>query len=106
MLRIWTLLCLSLLTNVATAQQRPTSTAYVNGYWFDGAQFARRTGYVIGDRLSFHAPKHLDSTVDLATMIGVTSFQSPIQIWCSGRARLSAGLSPFCIRSGGWPWRG
>lgn len=66
MLRIWTLLCLSLLANVAAAQQRPTSTAYVNGYWFDGAQFARRTGYVIGDRLSFHAPKHLDSTVDLA----------------------------------------
>ena len=47
------------------AASETTTTAYVNGYWFDGSRFSRRTAYVVGDVLSFRPPKHVDASEDL-----------------------------------------
>ena len=41
------------------------TVAFTNGYWFDGHSFKRRTGYAVGDMLSFRRPRQVDSTVDL-----------------------------------------
>jgi adenine deaminase len=48
-----------------TAATPSTTTAYLNGYWFDGHQFSHRTVYVVGDTFSFRRPRKLDATVDL-----------------------------------------
>ena len=48
-----------------TAATPPTTTAYLNGYWFNGHQFSHRTVYVVGETFSFRRPRKLDATVDL-----------------------------------------
>jgi hypothetical protein len=53
----------ALLSLPAAAQS--STTAYVNGNWFDGSRFVQRTMYVIGDRFSFHRPASVGETVDL-----------------------------------------
>src|SRR5215472_8979227 len=56
---------LSLVTAWLASPSAARTTEYVNGYWFDGSRFSRRTGYVVGDVLSFHRPQHVDASVDL-----------------------------------------
>lgn len=50
---------------LAQPPKPPETTAYVNGYWFNGHGFARRSAWVVGDALTFHRPKHVNATVDL-----------------------------------------
>jgi hypothetical protein len=40
-------------------------TAFTNGSWFDGHSFKKRTGYAVGEALSFRRPPHVDAVVDL-----------------------------------------
>jgi hypothetical protein len=57
-----------LLGSPAIAQNsgfQPRATAYINGYWFDGNHFSRRTVYVRDEILTFHRPSKVDATVDL-----------------------------------------
>ena len=56
---------LSLVTAWLASPSAARTTEYVNGYWFDGSRFSRRTGYVVGDVLSFRRPQHVDASVDL-----------------------------------------
>jgi imidazolonepropionase-like amidohydrolase len=53
---------LTLASFVCAAQ----STAFVNGYWFDGGSFAKTTVYSAGGNLTFRKPESIDATVDLA----------------------------------------
>jgi hypothetical protein len=39
--------------------------AYTNGHWFNGHIFEEKTGYAVGERLTFRRPAHIDRTVDL-----------------------------------------
>jgi len=48
----------------AIAQTVPT-VAFVGGHWFNGRSFENRTGYAVGDRLTFRRPAHVDRTVNL-----------------------------------------
>lgn len=65
MMRAGIVVSLLLLGLSTGASPAATTTAYINGYWFDGSHFSRRTAYVIGEALSFHRPKRVDTTVDL-----------------------------------------
>jgi amidohydrolase family protein len=42
-----------------------STTAYRNGFWFDGSRFVPRTAYVVGQTLSFRTPKRVNATIDL-----------------------------------------
>jgi hypothetical protein len=39
--------------------------AFINGYWFNGMSFERKTGYAVGSELTFRHPQEVDRTVDL-----------------------------------------
>src|ERR1051325_6247160 len=49
-------------------------TAFTNGRWFDGSTFVTRTGYSVGDRLTFQRPAHVDREVDLAGAFVIPPF--------------------------------
>src|SRR5712672_3365364 len=51
--------------NERQAQHAP-SVAFVNGEWFDGKSFVRRTAYTVDGLFTFRKPVRLDRTVDLA----------------------------------------
>lgn len=65
MMRAGIVVSLLLLGLSTGASPAATTTAYINGYWFDGSHFSRRTACVIGEALSFHRRKRVDTTVDL-----------------------------------------
>jgi hypothetical protein len=48
------------------ASSAGTVTAWINGYWFDGASFQKRDMYSVGGWLTAKRPSHADRTVDLA----------------------------------------
>jgi Amidohydrolase family len=50
---------------ITLAAQPARTTAFTNGLWFNGSSFEARTGYVVGDVLTFRRPKHVDRTIDL-----------------------------------------
>ena len=56
--------------------QSPTGStvALVNGWWFTGQGFERRTGFSVKDRFTFKAPPQVDRTVDLANSFVVPPF--------------------------------
>ncbi len=63
--RILALFLMAGLSVAENSRTGTTTTAYVNGYWFDGSHFSRRSAYVVGETLSFRRPKQVDATVDL-----------------------------------------
>lgn len=54
------------LAGCATPAEGGHARAITGAQWFDGARFASRTGFVIGDTLSFRRPARVDETLDLA----------------------------------------
>jgi hypothetical protein len=68
MRRVGLVLLLLMLVQMGAGQTgatEPPTTSYINGYWFDGRHFTRRTVYVVGESFALRRPKHVDSTVDL-----------------------------------------
>jgi hypothetical protein len=57
-------LACSILIPDAIAQTVPT-VAFVGGHWFNGRSFENKTGYAVGDRLTFRRPANVDRAVDL-----------------------------------------
>lgn len=45
---------------------KPLNFAFVNGQWFNGRSFERRTAYSVDGRLTFKEPAQVDRTVDLS----------------------------------------
>ncbi|AMY09521.1 hypothetical protein LuPra_02738 [Luteitalea pratensis] len=56
--------------------QSPTGSTVelVNGWWFTGQGFERRTGFSVKGRFTFKAPPQVDRTVDLAGSFVVPPF--------------------------------
>lgn len=52
----------------------PPNTAFVNGRWFNGRSFEKRTLYSVDGRFTTHEPAHIDRTLDLAGLWMVPPF--------------------------------
>lgn len=50
------------------------SFAFVNGWWFNGQAFERRTGFSVNGRFTFKTPPRVDRTLDLADAYVVPPF--------------------------------
>lgn len=57
-------LCLSIGLSISVAQT-PKNYQFINGNWFDGKTFKRRTFYSVNGLLSSKKPRTVDETVDL-----------------------------------------
>jgi cytosine/adenosine deaminase-related metal-dependent hydrolase len=54
--------------------QAPPVCALVNGSWFNGKSFERRTVYTVNGRFTFRRPKNVEKFVDLAGTFAVPPF--------------------------------
>jgi hypothetical protein len=68
------LLTLSAFNHVRAQSAAPPSFAFVNGWWFNGHTFEKRTGYSIYGRFTFKTPAQVDRTLDLAEAYVVPPF--------------------------------
>src|SRR5512132_3227188 len=57
-----------------TVRAKPATIAFVNGQWFNGSGFDRRTVYSLNCVFAFKTPSHLDTTIDLANRYVVPPF--------------------------------
>jgi len=68
------LLTLSALNHIRAQATVPPSFAFVNGWWFNGHIFEKRTGFSIHGRFTFKTPPRVDRTFDLAEAYVVPPF--------------------------------